>query len=155
MGAVDAAFDGGAEDEHRGGSAVVGAVGGVFLNAAAEFGEGHDDDFFVVTLGFEVFHEGADAGGEGLHEAVVGGLFVGVGVKASEGDVVDAGFETAGDHLGHHLELLGEGGVGIGNAAFVFGGDGENFFAGELGVEGGAFEEVEGGVAGAGETVGG
>ena len=149
--AVDAAFDGGAEDEHRRGGAVVGAVGGVLLHAAAELGEGHDHGFFVVALGFEVFHESADAVGEGLHEAVVGLFFVGVGVEAAEGDIVDAGFEAAGDHLGDHLELLAERRGGVGDAAFVFGGDGEDFITGELSVQRGAFEEVEGGIAGGGE----
>ena len=56
--AVEAALDAGAGDEEAGGLAVVGAGAGVFRDAAAELGEGHEHDALVVALLLEVGEEG-------------------------------------------------------------------------------------------------
>ena len=58
MGAVEAALDGGACDEEAGGFAVVGAGAGVFGDAAAELGEGHEHDALVISLLLEIGEEG-------------------------------------------------------------------------------------------------
>jgi hypothetical protein len=61
VGAVKAAFDGRAREEEAGGFAVVGTDAGVFRDAAAKLGEGHEDDAFVISLFLEVGEEGFES----------------------------------------------------------------------------------------------
>ena len=59
--AMQAALDARSGDEEAGRLAVVGAGAGVFRDAAAELGEGHEHDAFVIALFLEVGEEGFQA----------------------------------------------------------------------------------------------
>src|SRR5262245_41333994 len=50
--AVDAAFDAVPDDEHGRGGPVVSAIAAVLGDAAAKFGEGHDQDVVSLALSF-------------------------------------------------------------------------------------------------------
>ena len=58
MGAEESALDAGAGEKEAGGFAVVGASAGVFRNATAELGEGHEHNALVISLLLEIGEEG-------------------------------------------------------------------------------------------------
>ena len=57
MAAVEAALNAGACEEKAGGLAVIGASAGVFRNAAAELGEGHQHYALVISLLLKIGEE--------------------------------------------------------------------------------------------------
>src|SRR5438874_10493589 len=60
-----------ADDEGRAGSAMVGALAGVLLHAAAEFAEGHEHDVLAAAEPRDIFNECSDmVGGIGPEAGV-------------------------------------------------------------------------------------
>ena len=69
--AVEAGLDFSPEEEHWGCGAVVGALAGVFSDAAAEFAEGHREHAVEISLRLEVGGESRERGAEFSHESAV------------------------------------------------------------------------------------
>src|SRR5205814_439128 len=76
-------------------------------------------------------------------QAVVGAGLVGVGVITALGDVKNARGQPAADKLGDQLESIAQLRSGIAGLVLHAAGDGADFVGADLGVERGAFNEVE------------
>ena len=102
--AVHAAVDAAAEQEHRRGRAVIGALAGVLLRAAAELRPGHRQHVFVFAVRREVGVEGRQRVAELAQQRLVLVELRRVGVESAERHVGDAQLRAAGDHLRDELQ---------------------------------------------------
>ena len=99
-----------AQDEHRRGRPVVGALAAVLFDAASEFGEHHHSDVLGAADPLEVLHEGADCV-RGVHQQSgvdIGLVDVRVERVALVADVVEPRRHARGDEGSHLLEVAAE-----------------------------------------------
>ena len=106
--ADEAGLDLAADEQHRRGRAVVGALAAVLLGAAAELRERHHQDAVAVAARRQVLEERGHRAGDLRQQVGVGRRLGGVRVEAVDGDVEDAGAEVGVDELGGQLEAVGQ-----------------------------------------------
>ena len=106
--AVQAALDRLADDEERGGGAVVGALAAVLLDAPPELRPGHQNCPVGLAVRGEVLHEGADRGVDLGEQGGLAGDLVLVGVEPADDDVAHLDRGLGDDHLRGELQRRAE-----------------------------------------------
>ena len=86
-----------ADEEERGGSAVIGSSVGILGDTAPEFAERHQEDAAKVTLRFEIISEGFHRIAKILEKALLSACLVGVRVITALGEVINARGHPAAD----------------------------------------------------------
>ena len=101
------------DDEDRRGRTMIGALRGVFLDAAAKFAERQERHPVAVTRRRQVVVKRGDRIGQLVQEGRVSSELIGMGVEAVERGIEDPRAEVGLDDLRDQLEATGQPEVGV------------------------------------------